>query len=593
MKLKFVQSINEADAARGQRILKLREIHNVIKNAVEDAGYKFKDQADKGFYILPRFGYVSKISIDIIKDKNDYVIKVFDARGEERKELTKKVSGSDFNKIMQEDIAPNALNLIFKISVADIAILEKGVSEATLPKFLQTAIEKIKGAPGAVKTALDMGAANKEGKRTVKGLVKQCETIIKDEIAKRPEITRELTIKTEIKENRIDIFINGDVVAGVGYKTDYAATDKRFLVTSCITAVSEAKGIRNCSLASFITFLNRKLLLNIKLTDAAMLSLTGSDAAEIKKVNNFETILKNILGDEILAKLAEGLNEAIIGNDVQKYDSALAFVKTAAQGEALVKLYFYKESGNKLQLTDNEAKELWKAISAAKSFAKNKSVLVHLFVNYWNKNQSSADIAEELKNLITLLTTDKFINKLGKVDYNKSLLYNKAFVGTPAPTADKHLIYDKYNKILDKNIMIDSGAKKREIEQKAKIAVPKLAELTTPEDVANFMVFTDHKAKEGLRNIKQVTAIYDTLTNKLPLDSKALDSKALDSKQKANDTVPELTGLDPDEIDLLKDVFNINSTGAQAADDIVNNIKKSNKKLEVQKILRQLLQRLK
>lgn len=576
MKLKFVQRINEADAARGQRILKLREINNVIKNAVEDAGYKFKDQADKGFYILPRFGYVSRIGIDIIKDKNDYVVKMFDARGEERKELTKKISGNDFNKSMQEDIAPGVLDLIFKIGAADIATLEKGVSEATLPKFLQAAIEKIKD-------KVDVKAANKDEKRTVKGLAKQCETIIKDEIAKSPEITRELTIKTEIKENHIDIFINGDVVAGVGYKTDYAATDKRFLVTSCVTAVSEAKGIKNCSLASFINFLNRKLLLNIKLTDAAMLSLTGSDAAEITKVNNFETILKNTLGDEILAKLAEGLNEAIIGNDVQKYDSALAFVKTAAQGEALVKLYFYKESGNKLQLTDNEAKELWKAISASKSFAKNKSVLVNLFVNYWNKNQSSADIAEELKNLITLLTTDNFINKLGKVNYNKSILYNKAFVGTAAATADKHLIYDKYNKLLDKNIMIDSGAKKLKMEQTANIKFPKLAELTTAEDIANFMVFTDHKAKEGLRNIKQVTAIYDTLINKLPLDS----------KQKVKDTVPELAGLDKKEVDLIKDVFDINSTGTQAADDLLTNIKKSGKKLEVQKILTQLLQRLK
>lgn len=583
MKLKFVQSINEADAARGQRILKLQEINNVIKNAVEDAGYKFKDQADKGFYILPRFGYVSKISIDIIKDKNEYVVKVFDARGEERQELTKKISGNDFNKSMQEDIAPSALNLIFKMGAADIATLEKGVSEATLPTFLQTAIKKIKGNIGDVKTSLDKKAANKAEKRTVKGLANQCETIIKDEIAKRSEITRELTIKTEIKENHINIFINGDVVAGVGYKTDYAAADKRFLVTSCITAVSEAKGIKNCSLASFITFLNRKLLLNIKLTDAAMLSLTGSDAAEITKVNNFETILKNTLGDEILAKLAEGLNEAIIDNDVQKYDDALAFVKTAAQGEALVKLYFYKKSGNKLQLTDNEAKELWKAVSASKSFAKNKSVLVNLFVNYWNKNQSSPDIAEELKNLITLLTTDKFINKLGKVDYNKSIIYNKAFVGTAAATADKHLIYDKYKDILDQNITIDSNTKKLEIEQAANIKFPKLAELTTAESIANFMVFTDHKAKEGLRNIKQVNAIYNALNY----------TSRPNAKQKANSAVPELIGLDKKEVDLIKDVFNIESTGTQAADDLLTNIKKSGKKLEVQKILTQLLQRLK
>lgn len=582
MKLKFVQSINEADAARGQRILKLQEINNVIKNAVEDAGYKFKDQADKGFYILPRFGYVSKISIDIIKDKNEYVVKVFDARGEERQELTKKISGNDFNKSMQEDIAPSALNLIFKIGAADIATLEKGVSEATLPKFLQTAIKKIKGNIGDVKTSLDKKAANKAEKRTVKGLANQCETIIKDEIAKRSEITRELTIKTEIKENHIDIFINGDVVAGVGYKTDYAAADKRFLVTSCITAVSEAKGIKNCSLASFITFLNRKLLLNIKLTDAAMLSLTGSDDAEITKVNNFETILKNTLGDEILSKLAEGLNEAIIDNDVQKYDDALAFVKTAAQGEALVKLYFYKKSGNKLQLTDNEAKELWKAVSASKSFAKNKSVLVNLFVNYWNKNQSSPDIAEELKNLITLLTTDKFINKLGKVDYNKSIIYNKAFVGTAAPTADKHRIYDKYKDILDQNITIDSNAKKLEIERAANIKLPKLAELTTAESIANFMVFTDHKAKEGLRNIKQVNAIYNALDD--------IYIPRPNAKQKANSAVPELIGLEKRDVDLIKGVFNIDSTGTQAADDLLNNIKKSSK---AQKILTQLLQRLK
>jgi len=83
MKLRFVQNLNEADLSRGKRLLKLKEINDQIKAAVEAAGYGFKDEGDVGFYILPKQGFVAKISLDKVENEQAYNISVFDALGKE------------------------------------------------------------------------------------------------------------------------------------------------------------------------------------------------------------------------------------------------------------------------------------------------------------------------------------------------------------------------------------------------------------------------------------------------------------------------------------------------------------------------------
>ena len=67
------------------------------------------------------------------------------------------------------------------------------------------------------------------------------------------------------------------------------------------------------------------------------------------------------------------------------YNNALAKVTKDEQGIALIKLYFYKESGNVLKLSDAEAEILYNDIKAAKAFDPDKSKLFGIVVNYYNK----------------------------------------------------------------------------------------------------------------------------------------------------------------------------------------------------------------
>lgn len=586
MKLKFVQSLTEADAERGRRLLQLKEINHKIKTAVEKAGYKFKDDSDRGFYILPKFGYVARLEVNLLPE-NKYEVKISNALAETIEELTRTIEGDSFNKVFEEEVVPGALNLIFKITPEDEKRLNSGINEA-LPKWLKDAIGAVRNKAQDIKNAPAERAAKRHDKKDDKALVKQIVNIVKNEADK---MSRKLSVKHEVKDSKIIIEISSDVIAGVVYKEDNLSRgNKRFYVSKCITSVSEVN--LNTSLASFISFMNRKLHLNINLDDGNLLKVTGSSEAEVRKVGSFEQKLKDVVGDDILSTLGENLlSEAQIKKDTKKYDEAIPLVQTAQQGEGLVKLYFYRESGNKLELNDNQARALWKEVFRVKSFAKDSSAILFVFVNYYNKNQGSKNIEEELKNLIILLTTDNFSEKLGKLNTRISLIFNRAFVGTPAATKDKQTIYERYHIILKKkDLIIDNNEKKTKLQKELKVPVPNLSRLATINDIANFMIFTDNQNKTGLRELTEVLSIYNALID---------FTSSKNVKKQGNKKEPEVANkeaekkelmeLEAEEIKILKDIFDLSETGSLAATELRNKINADTKKANtLKKIFKQL-----
>lgn len=594
MKLTRVNILKEADISRGRRLLKLKEISVIIKSAVEAGGYVFKDAGDKGFYILPKQHYIAKIVLDQLTGENIYNVTIFNALGEEQKQLeTQVLADVTFNDAMVDDIVPKALGLIFQMTQQDISALKNNLGEASLPKFLQKIIDKTKeniDTSAATRLEKQQDKINaKETKDTFNAVAKQAEAATKKAISNMVGRNRDLKVKVDAKAGHIDILIIGDVIAGVIYSTDRTANQLK--IEGCITAVAEHKDL-NSSLMSFLNLINRKLKLNIKIKDQGALKITGSSDKEIEKINSYETELKDLLDDDILTKLGENLSEAL-GDNTTRYNNALSAIKNADQGNALVKLYFYKETGNKLKLTDTQAKELWKAVDAVNSFDVSRSPLIKAFVNYYNENvnkSSDQNLEKELKNLITILTDNNFISKIIDIDKASSLIYNASVIGNPVPSSVTHDLYNKH--MLIKNNRNGFGrdgiaGKLAVIKEKLNIDVPEPTAIKKYGQLADFMLFVDYTNSKNLRDLQQINDIFDILGGTKAFDS--VSTKGTPNNKPFN--AAEIKKLDGKQLDKIKSVFAV-EPGIEGPEAVSKIVAKLRTDKDIKNILTQLLNQL-
>lgn len=521
MKLKVINNINEAGSiSRGSRLLALEKINNIIEKAVIAANYRFKAQADANFYILPKNKQIVKISIDK-KDNNEYKAQISSCIYNKAAKTIDQIQADTpeiLNKVFNEQILPEALNLIFQISAEDINKfnLRNSVSEAT-PAFLQNIINNIKDGK-------DKKAASKYQQKLDKSKLKTSKIETENNKSRIDELLLDSTkkalekinksqeqaikIKLERKDNHVDISFECDFILGALYETD--TPNNQIKIKKCITAVSEID--LDCSLASFISLINRKLGVQIKISDASLLVATGSskDAAEKIVKDTYESDLLTTLDDNILTALGENLNEAL--QDIGKYDNAFQLIgNDNEKGKNLVKLYFYRETAPKnIKLTEREAAELWYDIKKAGGFDILKAPLLGAFVTYYNKNNDSKNLDIELQNLITFLTTDNFIGRVEKI-FEDPLLYNRKFIGAQLTSKDAQDIYSKYMNVI-KKYKIPDKEKAVNIAKKIKDATAETVDLLTMDakSLANYMVFDTATGK--IRDTKTIASLYYIIT---------------------------------------------------------------------------------
>lgn len=504
MKLKFVNSLTEADTNKGKFLLLLAEIHETIKTAVEAKQYMFKDAKDKGFYILPKFGYLAKIGVEPFE--KGFKVTAYNAQGKEMPDLTGiHIDTDDFFSNWENTICPTVIKSLIKADAEEATQLkESAISDAT-PKL--NIFQNIKN-------TIDKRAAVKADKHNIKDLSKECQKIL-EKLIKNTAEKNSIKIKTTIANEKLEFALTSDYIVAAVYSLDSAvklqANEHIINVTGYITSLGENKNVR-CSLVTFTRFLNKKLGLNIQLKDEKILKATGASQTVIAKINDFETDLKDILGDNIIKILEESLNEDL-NNNYTKYDKALAQIANDEEkGESLVKLYFFKETDKKIKLSDDGAKELYKKINAVKSFDASKSLLLSIVVKYFNKNNASNTIEEEIENLIYVLTVNNYAEKLKNID-DASIIYNSVFMKDDATSAATQEICDHHTAIRKSQKLSSTEKINRQLTQlKDKlpdINVPAGDSIKTATDLANFMVFKDENTVRDLAEIKSIYSIIE------------------------------------------------------------------------------------
>lgn len=562
MKLKLVNNLNEADAARGQRIQKLKAIHDTMEAEFEKNNYSFKGDNDRGFYIQPKFGYLSKISV-IIDENNDYNVEIFDAQGKAPKKtpFNKTISAKDFYAEWNKKICPAAIDLIFDINNNDISKLQNSIVNEAVPEFIGNILNKaknvVKNTVNKVVDSRDEKAANKQETKEVKQKIKQL-TASLENILKNKANKSKIQIETTISENnssQIDFELKSDFILNVIYKTDYISTDKSITVSDCRTSLNDYNNI-DCSVDTFIKFLNSKLNLKIGVKSSSgnnakpggVESTSGNNAkpGDVKstlknnaKPGGVEGTLKNILGDKILKVLGENLTEAL--NDkkiVDKYSKALSLVENDKQGAALVKHYFYANTDQKLELDELTATALYIDIAKRQSF---KSHLLNIVIYYYDKYKDFVDLKDNLADLVEFLREDNFIKN--KYFDKNSIIFNKAFFNSNIFTDDLQDIYRMHKQIQNNNFTADKIKKALEQLHKDNPAINLAAaeKITSVLDLANYMVLDGDK----IRNIDDIEEIYHYLTYG---ELKTIKAKKLNVKEQS----AEITKL----LSKFKDIFN-------------------------------------
>jgi len=540
MKLRLVNRLTEADVERGRFLLLIENINKIIKDDVERHGYIFSDKKEKGFYILPKFGYLAKIRIT--KDDSKLKVSYFTANDATTEHNLGDFTGESFKAAWTEQICPAVIQTLITGDQKEIEQLNKESMTEFLPNVFTS-----------IKNMLDKKAASKE--QNIKLIVDECRSILEQKLKDAGDYNK-VSIKVNIKDNStVEFLLNSKFIIGVIYDVDTSiklTNNKNILkVSGYITNFKERKNL-NYSLATFIRFLNRKLGLTIKIKDAQMLATTGSSAAEISKVNDYETDLRTILGDEILSILGEKLSEAFDDtNVIQKYDNALKQIKNDDQGQSLVKLYFYRESGKKVKLKDIEAAEVYNTVAKTQSFRPDKSLLLKIITNYYNRNSNSPTISDEINDLITILVTDNFIRQLKNIK-DSSILYQTAFVLNDIPSTTLHDIYSKYVDVLRYARVSEIEPILVRINKELNIDIPEKGVIKKVTTLAEFMVFKDLN-KTALRDISTINKIYDIINDTLYGSNRRYWSQSTqtrpNSSQKQNNTISQT------ELDKIKKLF--------------------------------------
>lgn len=571
MKLKFIHNLNEADANRGRYLMSIEKIGKIIQNAAEKNGYAFKNHGEEGFYILPRFGYVAKIYIYPFGE--NIKIKIFDAKGNELTKLQETVPKDKFDAIWKDRICVNIKKLIFDLEARDIKKVQESIITEDIPKFLSDLINKIKGKP--TKQDIDdedKAEAKKQEKEKVDELINKYKAELENQLK-----GSQITVESEVKEDYLEFTLNSDFIVGAVYKVK----DNKIIVDKCITSLKTHEDIE-CSIPTFISILNRKLGLQIQL-DPDMIKAITPNEKEAEKASSFERIIKDNIDSEILKIIGESLDEGLSKGQIDNYDKALRLTKTDDQGINLVKLFFYRQTDNKLQLTDQEASALYRDIKEAQSFDLHKSLLHKIFMTYYFKRKNR----EELKNLIYILTKNNFIKKLGKIT-DSSLLYNPAFISNDITSDESQDLYLKHYLVANDTKLNDDSYRNKVLDlintQVNTTAAIDKNEIKTPREVADFMLFMNYKSKDKIRKYEDISTIY-----KLIPSSKSYNLNINTDKVKQS-TSPTKVDIRIEDIEELKKLFTQLDTNTDDTYDAIRKVKaalKDNSKLK--KILAQLV----
>lgn len=486
MKLKVNRNIspvtlNEADVDQGFRIKAIEKISAAVGPAITKAKYKYKPVSHTGFYILPDFGYLSKLKIKSVGESADAIfnISVNDIFAQPLKINGKEVNQANikYENLLEvsDDIGIAMAKTL--ISPASFTNTNENLQEDIILEYgpFSTVINAFKNVKDKVDDVIAKKSADRSERKSVEVILNGINETLCDglNLAIKELLQggkQYVKIQSKVANNELIIKLKCDFVVAVTFNAD-PKDSRKVVVSKLLTPLGEVK-VKGKSLSETFELIGK--VLNIDFTDAfkvedkSLIDLKkGSSETEDTAADDDESKLsatddesdasidksrddnasrvdnaswESLIGADAFAALIVAdeskinstqpvLNEAYkLSIPSDNYMNALEKIKHEDAAAALVRYYLYKETSG--ALTESDAKkindkfifDILSIIRENKTFNPNINIELLYILNFIKRNKEITSMAIALaENLPDSCKEAKIIDNKDGILYSTTL----------------------------------------------------------------------------------------------------------------------------------------------------------------------------
>lgn len=298
--------MNEADVDQGFRIKAIEKIAAAVGPAVTAAKYKYKPVSHNGFYILPDFGYLSKLKITGVGEPEEAIFKIsvndvfaqpLAVNGKPVNQANIKYEHllevvDDIGLAMAKTlIAPANFNGI-KESIDEEALLEYGPFSKVLNAFKNVA-DKLKDMP-SLDDIVSKKSANYSERKGIEAILtgiseSLCEGLESAISSLLQDGKRYVKVVSKISDDELIIELKSDFVLAITFNAD-PRDSRKVIVSKILTPLGEVK-VKGKSLSETFELIGKVLNIDFKdvfkVEDKILIDLKKEDApADDKQVDD-------------------------------------------------------------------------------------------------------------------------------------------------------------------------------------------------------------------------------------------------------------------------------------------------------------------
>ena len=529
------KTLTEADVNRGYRIKAIEKLSSQVGAAVTKAKYKYKPVSQSGFYIMPDYGYLSKLVITgTDEEEPTFSVKLNDVHAEQLlvngKAITKLTDtelielADDIGLAMAKTlVAPASFDAVSE-SLTEDAILEYGPLSAIKGFFKQT-----------LPDFFAKKAANKAEKQGTKAILDGINETLSESLEQAVKALLKdgkqyVTVDSKIDGNTLTLQLKCDFVTALTFNAD-PKDPRKVIVSKLLTPLGEVR-VKGKTIPQVLAMVGKVLGIKFDIdvpdpVDHASDEIDPEGAAvDVDTDAEDSTDWESLIGAEAFAHLAEGVEhlselESVLeayklGISADKYLEAFNAAATPGAKENVIRYFLFKESAGKLsedaakKLDTKSVTDITDIIKEKKSFNPNAVFELLYILKFIQKYGKIESVALELaKNL-----PDSCKNS-GTLENMKSILYSEILFNSAndITTLTKLLNFWYKNEVFKKvNLLKLSEANLQTLVTKFNLA----DDLPTKANSDYFAIKRElllDKAKKSFRSIADIEGIAQAIKN--------------------------------------------------------------------------------